>query len=228
MAQLLTSITECRRSPQGECTFHKKTVVNRVVLLLIGIELFFVSIFALAGPFVSVFIAQGISGGTISVVGVASMIFLVTKSSLQIPLSRLVDRTSKENSIVKILAGGYAITALCPIVLAFSISPGQVFLAQFFCGLGNALSYPSWNALFTHHIDKKQAAFEWSVYDTVIGFGGAAAVAIGGSLVDQFGFQSVFLSVGIIILLSSFLPLIFYKRFGNVPTVYDGSRNSKE
>lgn len=215
MTKLFTSISECRRSPQGECTFHKKTTINRVILLLIGIELFFVSIFALAGSFVSVFIAQGISGGTMSIVGIASMIFLVTKSTLQIPLSRVVDRNARENSIVGILAGGYAITALCPLILAFSVSPWQVYLAQFFCGLGNALTYPSWNALFTQHIDKEQTAFEWSMYDTIIGFGVAAAVAIGGFLIDRFDFQNVFLWVGIIIVLSSFLPFIFYKRFGN-------------
>lgn len=183
--------------------------------MLIGISLYFVFIFALAGPFVSVFIREGVSGATMSVVGIASMIFLVTKSTLQIPLSRVVDRASKENSIVGILAVGYAITSLCPLLLAFSGSVWQVYLAQFFCGFGNALTYPSWNALFTHHIDKEQTAFEWSIYDTIIGFGAAGATALGGFLIDGLGFQKVFLWVGIIILLSSFLPLVFYKHYGN-------------
>lgn len=213
MSPLLTSISECQRSPEGECTFHKRAAFNKLVLLLIGIELFFTSIFALAGPFVSVFVAQGITGGTITVVGIASMVFLITKSTLQIPFSRFVDKAPNENRIVGILSGGYAIIALCPLVLVFSTLPWHVFLANFFCGLGNALSYPSWNALFTHHIDKEQAAFEWSVYNTIIGFGGAGATALGGFLIDKSGFQAVFMAVGIIILLSSFLPLIFYRRF---------------
>lgn len=211
---LFLSTSECRRSPQGECTFHQKTIINQVVLLLIGIELFFVTIFALVGPFISVFITQNISGGTVSMVGIASMVFLVSKSTLQIPLSRVVDRTTKENSIACILAGGYAAVAFCPLILAFSVSAWQVYLAQFFCGLGSALAYPSWNALFTRHIDKEQTAFEWSIYDTVIGFGAAAAAILGGFLIDRFGFQSVYLWVGIVILMSSFLPFTFYRRFG--------------
>lgn len=215
MTKLFTSISECPRSPQGECTFHRKTIINRVILLLIGIELFFTFIFALAGPFVSVFVAQGISGATMSIVGIASMIFLATKSTLQIPLSRIIDKTTNENYIIAILSGGHAITALCPLILAFSVSPWQVFLAQFFCGFGNAITYPSYNMLFTHHIDKNQAAFEWSVYDTIIGFSAAAATALGGFLIDQAGFKAVFLGVGAIIVLSSFLPLVFYKRFSN-------------
>lgn len=215
MTKLFKSVSECRRSPQGECTFHRKKSINRIILLLIGIELFFVFIFAFAGPFVSVFIAQGISGGTISIVGIASMVFLVTKSTLQIPLSRVVDRTASENKIAGILAGGYAMTALCPLILAFSVAPWQVFLAQFFCGFGNALTYPSWNALFTHHIDKEQTAFEWSIYDTIIGFGAAGATALGGFLIDGFGFRPVFIGVGAIILASSILPLLFYRRLGN-------------
>lgn len=215
MAQLFTSISECRRSPQGKCTFHPKTTINRVILLLIGIELFFTFIFALAGPFVSVFIVKGISGATMSIVGIAAMIFLATKSTLQIPLSRIVDRTANENSIIAILSAGHAMTALCPLILAFSTSSWHVFLAQFFCGFGNAITYPSYNMLFTHHIDKNQAAFEWSIYDTIIGFSAAAATALGGFLIDQAGFKAVFLGVGAIILLSSFLPFVFYKRFGN-------------
>jgi len=218
MSKLFTSISECRRSPQGKCTFHKKTTINRVILLLIGIELFFVSIFALSGPFVSVFIVQGISSGTVAIVGIASMIFLVTKSILQIPFSHLIDKTAKENSVVGILSLGYATMALCPIILAFSTATWHVFVAQFFCGLGNALSYPSWNALFTHHIDQKQAAYEWSIYDTIIGLSGAGAVALGGFLIDRTSFQAVFLVTGLIILLSSFLPFVFYKRFGNSHT----------
>lgn len=214
MTQLFPSISECRRTPQGTCTFHKKTAINRLVLLLIGIELFFVSIFALVGPFISVFITQQISGGTVAAVGIALMIFLVTKSVLQIPLSRAVDGASSENFVSAMLAGGYAVISLCPLVLAFSASVWHVYLAQFFCGLGSALTYPSWNDLFTHHIDKEQTSFEWSVYDTVIGLGGAAAALVGGFLIDSWGFQSVYLWVGIIILISSFLPFVFYKNFG--------------
>jgi len=215
MTKLFTSISECRRSPQGECTFHKKTTINRVILLLIGIELFFVFIFALSGPFVSVFIIKGISGATVSIVGVAATIFLITKSTLQIPFSRLVDRTSSENKIIGIFSLGQVFTALCPIILAFSTNQWHIFMAQFFCGLGSSLTYPSWNALFTHHIDKEQAAFEWSIQDTTIGFGAAGAVALGGFLIDKIGFQTVFLGTGLVIIATSFLALTFYRRFGN-------------
>lgn len=213
--KLFTSIIECSRSPQGECDFHRRTIINKIIFFLIGIELYFTFIFALAGPFVSVFIVKGISGGTASVVGVAAMIFLLTKSLLQVPFSRLVDQASQENKIVGILSVGHLVIALCPLVLAFGTEPWHVYLANFFCGLGNALAYPSFNALFTHHMDKKQAAFDWSIYDTVLGLGAAGAAAAGGFLIDRTGFQTVFLGVGVIILLSSFLPMIFYRRFVN-------------
>lgn len=215
MTKLLTSISECRQTPQGRCTFHRKTKINRVILLLIGIALYFVFVFALSGPFVSVFIIKGISGATVSVVGVAATIFLITKSTLQIPFSRIVDRTASENKVIGIFSLGQIITALCPLILAFSTNQWYIFAAQFFCGFGSALTYPSWNALFTHHIDQEQAAFEWSIYDTIIGFGAAGAVALGGFLIDRAGFQTVFLVTGLIILASSFLPFAFYKRFGN-------------
>ncbi|MEK7579958.1 MAG: MFS transporter [Patescibacteria group bacterium] len=215
MTKLFTSISECRRSPQGECTFHKKTTINRIILLLIGIELFFVFIFAFSGPFVSVFIVKGITGATVSIVGIAAMIFLVTKSTLQIPFSRLVDKAASENKVIGVYSIGQIIIALCPLILAFSTNQWHIFLAQFSCGFGNALTYPSYNALFTQHIDKEQTAFEWSFYDTIIGFAGAGAAALGGVMIDKFGFKIVFLITAVIILLGSFLPLFFYRRYGN-------------
>jgi MFS family permease len=211
---LFTSTSECRRTPRGECTLHRKTTVNKTILLLIGIELFFASIFAVVGPFISIFITRGVPGVTMSAVGIATMIFLVSKSTLQLPLSRLVDAKSSENAVVCLLSGGYALTALGPLSLAFSSLTWQIFLSQFLIGLGSAVTYPSWNALFTHHIDKEQTAFEWSMYDTVVGYGGAAAAAVGGALIDWVGFRSVYLGVGMVILLSSLSPLFFYQRAG--------------
>lgn len=115
MTFLLTSTSECRRSPQGRCTAHQRTAINRIVLVLIGIELFFASMFALVGPFVAVFISQSITGPTMLIVGTATMLFLITKSALQIPFSRFVDRAPSENFVVGILSGGYAIIALAPL-----------------------------------------------------------------------------------------------------------------
>ncbi len=208
---LFTSISECRRSPQGQCTAHQRTAINRIVLVLIGIELFFASTFAVVGPFVAVFISQSITGRTMLIVGTATMVFLITKCALQIPFSRFVDRAPSENFIVGILSGGYAIVALAPFTLALSTSAWQVLSSQFLLGIGNALTYPSWNALFTHHIDGEQAAFEWSVYDAAIGFGVAAASALGGFVIDRMGFRFAYVAVGVIILASSFLPLLFYR-----------------
>jgi DHA1 family quinolone resistance protein-like MFS transporter len=180
-------------------------------VVLIGIELFFASMFALVGPFVAVFISQSIAGPTMLIVGTATTLFLITKSALQIPFSRFVDRAPSENFIVGILSGGYAIIALAPFTLALSTSAWQVLFSQFLLGIGSALTYPSWNALFTHHIDSEQAAFEWSVYDTIIGFSAAAASALGGIVIHRMGFRFAYVVVGVIILVSSFLPLLFYR-----------------
>ncbi len=96
-----------------------------------------------------------------------------------------------------------------PFTLALSTNAWQVLFSQFLLGIGSALTYPSWNALFTHHIDGEQAAFEWSVYDTLIGFSAAAASALGGIVIDRLGFRFAYVVVGVIILVSPFLPLLF-------------------
>ncbi|MGH7432311.1 MAG: MFS transporter [Candidatus Methylomirabilales bacterium] len=218
MPLLLTSSNQCPRTPQAGCTLHQKKPINRVILFLIGIELLLASTFALAGPFIAVFITQGIKGGTLTIVGITTTIFLITKSILQIFFSRAIDRISDEKSVAAIMSVGYAIVGLSPFILAFSTGVWSVFISSLVCGVGGALLYPTWNQLFTLHIDKEQAAFEWSMYDTAVGISGALAATLGGVLIDKVGFQYVFMAVGLLMMASSFLPGFLYGRVRDVHT----------
>jgi MFS family permease len=72
-----------------------------------------------------------------------------------------------------------------------------------------AMSYPSWLAIFTRHIDKGKEAFEWSMEMTFLGAGAGIAGAMGGILASLFGFKIIFIFVGIFTLISTgFLFLI--------------------
>lgn len=218
MALLFGPSTQCPRTPRGECTLHQKKPINTVLLFLTGTEVFFASTFALAGPFIAVFITQGIQGSTLTIVGITTTIFLITKSILQISFSRTTDRITNERVVAAIMAVGYATVGLSPFILAFSTGVWHVFLSSFICGVGGALLYPTWNQLFTLHIDKEQAAFEWSMYDTVVGISGALASTLGGILIDRAGFERVFMGVGILMMAGAVLPGLLYRRVRDVHT----------
>lgn len=70
---------------------------------------------------------------------------------------------------------------------------------------------PAWCAIFTRHIDKGKEAFEWSLDSSAFGLGVGITGALGGILVSQFGFNLVFIIVGILAFLGGLIPLLICK-----------------
>ena len=62
--------------------------INPKLLLLIFSDILILSSFGLIGPIFAVFITNNLVGGTLVTAGLATTIFLVVKSVIQMPLSR--------------------------------------------------------------------------------------------------------------------------------------------
>ena len=58
-------------------------------------------------------------------------------------------------------------------------------------------------AIFTRHIDKNEEGFEWSLYYTTTDLGAALAAGIGGLMAASFGYNMVFLVVGVMSLVGT-------------------------
>jgi MFS family permease len=66
--------------------------MNRITVLLIISDISVLTGFGLVAPILAIFIKDNLVGGTIFAAGIASMIFILTKSIVQLPLSKIVDR----------------------------------------------------------------------------------------------------------------------------------------
>jgi MFS family permease len=73
------------------------------------------------------------------------------------------------------------------------------------------MAYPSWFTLFTNYLDRKHKGFEYAIYSTSIGIGGALAAYFGATIANMVGFKSLFFVVGSVALLG-FLLLIVLDR----------------
>jgi len=73
-----------------------------------------------------------------------------------------------------------------------------------------------WSAIFTKHIDKGKEATEWGLDSTSYGIGMGLAAIIGGGAVTKFGFNPVFIAVGIIGLLGVVILLCIRKNIKGV------------
>lgn len=178
--------------------------VNRVVRLLTFSDLLVLSGLGLASPVFAVFLTDQIRGGNLETVGFALTIYLLVKSLLQIPVAEYIDHKKGEGDDWKLMFWGSLLIAFSQFFYLFARLPLHIYLIQILVGIGGALSYPSWLAIFTRHIDKNEEGLEWSIYYTLTDIGGAVTAAVGGIIAQNLGFAPLFLTVGTLTMLGAF------------------------
>ena len=179
--------------------------INRVITYLIMADFFLISGWGLINPIFAVYVTGQIKGAGIEAVGLATTIYFLLKSGLQIPLANIMDKIKGEKDDFQMMVAGMIIMGIVPILYIFVRTVPQLFLVQALYGIGGALSYPSWLGLFTRHIDKNKEGWEWSLYYTTIDLSGAAAAAIGGYLAKYLGFQYLFLTISVLVFIGILL-----------------------
>ena len=178
--------------------------VNDVVRTLTISDFFILSGFGLIAPIFAVFLTDNIEGGSVEVVGIAATIFLLTRSLGQIPVAYVIDKIKGENDDFQSLVIGSIISSFVPIMYIFARNPWHIYIIQLIFGFSQALTYPSWYAIFTRHVDNHKEGFEWGVYSTLTDLGGAAVAGIGGYVALTYGFTPLFITVSIMSLIGSF------------------------
>ena len=171
--------------------------VSPVIRVLTISDIFILSGFGLIGPIFSIFLDDKIEGGNLKVVGIASMIYLLTKSLSQLPVAQIIDRLKGENDDFWLMVFGSIVTSLVPLLYIVARLPIHIYIIQFIYGLSQALTFPSWMAIFTRHIDSDKEGIEWGAYFTLTDLFGAGAAAIGGVIAYHLGFTPLFIGVSV-------------------------------
>jgi len=183
--------------------------ISSKLWLLILSDILILSSFGLIGPIFAIFIIGGLEGGTVVAAGLATTIFLVVKCGVQLPLSRFfIDK--ERHKTHSLLLGTFLIISV-PFIYASAKEISTIFIAQAIYGLGAAMAYPSWFSLFTTYINKNHKGFEYTLWSTGVGIGGAIAAYAGAKVADLLGFKSLFFVVGGVAFLG-FLLLIVLDR----------------
>jgi len=193
--------------------------INKVIRVLIISDFFLNCGWGFLGPIFSIFIVQNITTGSTAegakVAGFAALFYWASKSFLQIPLGRYLDKNHGEKDDFLFMVIGTFLTGLVPFGFLIAFLPWHIYLSQILHGIGMAMTLPSWLAIFTRHIDKGKEAFEWGMESTSIGIGAGLTGAIGGIMVAIFGFKIVFLLVGAFTIFSTLLLLVIRKEMAS-------------
>ena len=190
--------------------------INKVIKVMIASDVALLTGFGFITPIFAIFIAQRITAGSTieaaEIAGFTMGIYWGVKSVLQIPFGKYLDKVKGERDDLWFVIIGNVFAALAVFGYIFGVLPWHIYLCQATYSLGMAMSIPGWTAIFTRHIDKGKEAFEWATRSTFIGIGAAASSSLGGIIVSQFGFNVLFVGVGIFVLISALFPLLIYKQ----------------
>ena len=168
--------------------------VNRIVLNLVYADLIFYTAVGLVTPIVAVFYADYVKGGSIALAGLATAVFWVVKSAVQVPVSLYADNHKGERDDYKFIIIGFTISAVVPLCYYLFVTEAwHVYLMESLRGIGYGMSVPTYLSMFTRHIDRQRENFEWTLHSNAVGLGYAAAAALGGILAERFGFGAIFL-----------------------------------
>lgn len=177
--------------------------INPIIRFLTISDFLILSGWGLVSPIFAIFVVDSIKGGDVKVVGVATAVYLLTKSLAQIPAGAFIDKIKGErDDYISLLIGSFLFSAV-PLLYLIVDTPMELYAVQFFYGLAAAIAFPSWYAIFTRHIDKNREGIEWGVYTTLTDLGGSGAAILGGLMAASFGFMSLFIIVSAISFIGS-------------------------
>jgi MFS family permease len=168
--------------------------MNKILKLLVFSDIFIFTGFGFIAPILSIFINDNLQGGTILAAGIASGIFLITSSVLQIIFSYIFNPKDR----YWMLIFGTIFIVLVPFGYIFSKNIWHIFIVQFIYGLGAGFAYPSWYSLFSSHLEKGKRGFQHSVYYSSVGIGSAITAGVGAWIAEKIGFEFVFVFAGIL------------------------------
>jgi len=171
--------------------------INRIVKYLIISDLIFWSSWGLITPIFAVFIIDRIEGGSVFVIGISAAVYWILRSFLRIPIGIFLDTCPGEKDDYLFLVTGLFIAALVPFGFVFAFLPIHIYILQAIFAIGMAMTSSGWAAIFTRHIDKGRESTQWGIDATSVGLGIGIFGAIGGWAVTKFGFNPVFIVVGI-------------------------------
>lgn len=188
--------------------------MSPVIKLLITIDFLVFSGLGLVNPIFAVFIKEQLIGGSLASAGIAATVYLVVKAVLQIPIARFTDREPGNLREFWTLLLGQLLIGVVPFLYLLVHRVEELYAVQALYGLGAALAFPGFMAIFTKFGDHAKAAFSWSLHSTVVLLSMAASAAIGGLIGERYGFTVLFIAVGIFTSLGFFATLglsLFYK-----------------
>ncbi len=162
---------------------------------------------AMIGPIYALFVEE--IGGSLLDASYAFGVFAFVAGIVTLISGNYADKI-KENELI--LVAGYGFMGIGFFGYIFVNSIFLLLIVQAVIGLGEAVYGPAFDAIYSKHLDKNRAGREWGAWEAMNYFTAAFGAVAGGILVTLFGFNIIFIVMGLLCFVSAiyilFLPRI--------------------
>jgi predicted MFS family arabinose efflux permease len=155
----------------------------------------------------SLFVIGHIDGGSATHVGLGYLMYKGVAALLSIPIGRFFDKHRGHLDEVWGLAIANFVYGAAYIYLSFATQLWQLYLVMFILGCMSTVNLLSWRTLFFNTISKDEYTETVGTYQTMVFLCQGIALALGGLVGDNFGFDVVVLFGGIVIFCGGILPI---------------------
>lgn len=182
--------------------------VNKIIKVMVMGDVLLNTGWGFIAPVFAIFIVQHIDGGDAKVAGFAAAAYWITKSLLQIPLAKKLDKNDGEADDFYSMFFGLLLTGFIPFGYMISSLPWHIYAIQILYAIGMAMVVPAWYAFYGRHVDKGKEAYEWGLDSTLLGFVIGGSGAIGGIVANTIGFNFIFAAGGLFTIASALALLL--------------------
>lgn len=148
---------------------------------------------AMLGPIYALYVEK--VGGDLLDASYAFAVFALVAGITTLVSGKYSDQL-KENELI--VAAGYVIMGVGFLGYMFVNSVFSLLVVQAFIGLGEAIYVPAFDAIYTKHIDGHKSGRSWGSWEAINYFTTAIGAVAGGFLVTSFGFESIFIMMGLL------------------------------
>lgn len=204
-----------------------KTVVNRVIKLLVVSDFVLYFSIGLFSPIFAVFVLDKVQGSTLEVVGLATTVHWLARILTTVPLSRFMDVTKGERDEFYFMIFGTLLISIVPLFYLGVTQAWHIYLIQFILGVAGSMATPAWRILFTNHLDHGETGYEWSLEDIAAGVAVAISAYVGAYVASNYGFDIVLYALAVLGILGTIVLLPLYNDTGRLRRVRQFRRRKK-
>lgn len=152
---------------------------------------------ALLAPIYAIYVEQ--IGGDLLDAGLTAAIFAFSAGTICLFSGRISDHIKRHRIVVIV---GSIIMAIGFLGYLWVDTIQHLFLVQIVIGIGEAIYYPPFDALYSSHLNVNKKATGWAAWEAMDYYITAFGAFFGALIVEKYGFDIVFMMMSILCVLS--------------------------